>query len=294
MYYIEVEKNVKVLVQDLNPCGKKTVFLVHGWPVSHKMFEYQLNVLPKYGFRCIAMDLRGFGGSDKPWDGYSYDRLSDDLYAVIKSLDVDNLILAGFSMGGPIVIRYMARHAGYRVSKLALISAAAPSFTRRPGYPYGMTKEEVNGLIMKAYKNRPQMVSDFGDMFFASRVTRPFVDWFQSIQMEASGHATIKTAESLRDEDVGPDLSGIRVPTGIFHGMQDRVCPFPFALILNANIKGSQLYSFNCAGHGLFYDELEKFNCLFLQFLMGDISQQFVENASENVSENASKSTSQK
>ncbi|WP_114300224.1 hypothetical protein [Anaerobacterium chartisolvens] len=76
--------------------------------------------------------------------------------------------------------------------------------------------------------------------------------------------------------------------------MQDRVCPFTFALILNANIKGSQLYSFNCAGHGVFYDELEKFNCLFLQFLMGDASQHSVENTLENFSGNTSKSTSEK
>ncbi|MCG0314644.1 MAG: alpha/beta hydrolase [Calditerricola sp.] len=82
--YIEVENGVRVFVQDINPGkGSFPVLFVHGWPVNHKMFEYQYTVLPYYGFRCLGLDLRGFGRSDKPWHGYSYDRLADDLYAVL-------------------------------------------------------------------------------------------------------------------------------------------------------------------------------------------------------------------
>lgn len=267
MYYVQVEKNVNILVQDLNPRGKKTIVFIHGWPVNHKMFEYQFDILPAYGFRCIGIDLRGYGGSDRPWEGYSYSRLADDIRMVIETLNIEDLTLVGFSVGGAIAIRYMARHAGYRVSKLALLAAAAPSFTKHPGYPYGMTKEEVNNLIMKTYKNRPQMLTDFGNIFFASKVTPSFMNWFQGLGLEASGHGTIKIAESLRDEDVTPDLRSIHVPTGIFHGALDRVCPFEFAVLLNKSIPGSELYRFEYSGHGIFYDELERFNFAFLQFL---------------------------
>ncbi len=41
------------------------------------MFEYQFTELPKHGYRCIGIDLRGFGDSDKPWDGYNYDTMAD-------------------------------------------------------------------------------------------------------------------------------------------------------------------------------------------------------------------------
>lgn len=267
MYYIEVEKGVKILVQDLNPGGERTVVFIHGWPVNHKMYEYQFDILPAYGFRCIGIDLRGFGGSDDPWEGYSYDRLADDVRMVIETLGLEEVTLVGFSMGGPIAIRYMARHSGYKVSKLALLAAAAPSFTKRKGYPFGMTKEEVNNLIMKTYKNRPQMLTDFGKMFFASKVTPSFMNWFRGLGLEASGHGTIKTAESLRDEDLRPDLQRIQVLTGIFHGVLDRICPFDFAILLNKSILGSELYRFEYSGHGIFYDELERFNNMFLQFL---------------------------
>lgn len=74
-YYVMVEPNVKVYVEDLNQQGNKTV----GWPGNHNLFEYQFNELPKCGYRCIGIDQRGFGKSDKPFTGYDYDRLADDV-----------------------------------------------------------------------------------------------------------------------------------------------------------------------------------------------------------------------
>ena len=266
-YNIEVEPGVKVFVEDINPTGNKTIVFLHGLPVNRKMYEYQLNILPNYGYRCIAVDFRGFGSSDRPWNGYSFNRLSDDIRVIMESLNLQNVTLVGFSTGGGVAVRYMARHAGYGVCKLALLAAAAPKFTRSQDYPYGMTKEQVDHLINGAYKDRPQMLYDFGKLFFASQVTPSFADWFQGLGLEAAGYSTIKTVVSLRDEDTRPDLQAIRVPTGIFHGVLDKICPFQFATILNSQIKGSQLYRFENSGHAIFYDELQLFNKRFLHFL---------------------------
>jgi non-heme chloroperoxidase len=72
-YFITVEPGVRVFVQDLNPMGKKTILFIHGWPLSHKQYEYQFNILPSMNIRCIGMDWRGFGNSDKPFVGYNLD-----------------------------------------------------------------------------------------------------------------------------------------------------------------------------------------------------------------------------
>jgi len=266
-YNIEVEPGVKVFVEDINPTGNKTVVFLHGWPVNRKMYEYQVDILPNYGYRCITIDFRGFGNSDRPWTGYSYNRLSDDIRVIIDSLNLQKVTLVGFSMGGGVAVRYMARHAGCRVSKLALLAAAAPKFTRSTDYPYGMTKEQVDQLMMETYENRPQMLTGFGKLFFASKVTPSFANWFQGLGLEAAGHSTIKTEVSLRDEDMGLDLQAIKVPTGIFHGVLDKICPFQFATIMNSKIIGSELYRFENSGHAVFYDELKLFNQRFVQFL---------------------------
>jgi pimeloyl-ACP methyl ester carboxylesterase len=88
---------VEINIEDIGS-GKPFVF-IHGWPVNHNMFEYQFTELPKHGYRC-RIDLRGFGESDKPWDGYNYDTMADYVKAILDSLDLQDVTLAGFSMGG--------------------------------------------------------------------------------------------------------------------------------------------------------------------------------------------------
>ena len=115
-YYVTVENNVNIFVEDLNPEGEKTILFLHGWPGSHKLFEYQFDQMPKHGFRCIGIDTRGFGDSDKPFSGYDYDTLADDVRQVVETLKLKNFTLLGHSTGGAIAIRYMGRYKGYGVS----------------------------------------------------------------------------------------------------------------------------------------------------------------------------------
>ena len=267
-YYVRVEPNVKIYVEDLNPEGKKTILFLHGWPGSHKLFEYQFDQLPKMGYRCIGIDTRGFGNSDKPWGGYDYDRLADDVRCVVEALKLQDFTLGGHSTGGAIAIRYMARHNGYGVSKLALFAAAAPSLIQRPYFPYGLPKEAVNDIIQRTYNDRPKMLREFGDMFFFQHITEPFSDWFFQLGLEASGWATASIASTwLGEESLFSDLGKIHVPTLILHGIHDKVCLFPLAEAQRQGIKNSKLVPFEYSGHGLFYDQRDKFNKELTQFI---------------------------
>jgi len=259
-YYVQVENGVNIYVEDINPTSNKAILFLHGWPASHEMFEYQFDHLPAMGYRCIGIDTRGFGKSDRPWDGYSYDRLADDVRTVIDMLGLENITLVGHSMGGAISIRYMARHRGHKVAKLVLAGAAAPIFTQRPDFPYGKTFAEVNSLIEATYKDRPKMLSDFGDIFFARYLTKGFIDWFHGLSIKAAGHSTIKGLITLRDEDLRQDLPLIQVATLIMHGKHDQVCPFVLGELMHQSIQNSTLIPFEHSGHGLFYCEKEKFN----------------------------------
>lgn len=267
-YYVKVEPDVKIYVEDLNPGSKKTILFIHGWPANHRMFEYQFDQLPKMGYRCIGMDLRGFGNSDKPWGGYDYDRQADDVRSVVEAFKLQDFTLAGHSTGGAIAIRYMARYNGYGVSKLALFAAAAPSLIQRPYFPYGLTKEDVDKLIQETYNDRPQMLQGFGNMFFFQHVTEPFSDWFFQLGLQAAGWSTVAVAESwLNEESLFSDLGKIHVPTLILHGIHDKVCLFPLAEAQKQGIKNSKLVPFMYSGHGLFYDEREKFNNELARFI---------------------------
>ena len=73
MPFVVVDEGVSIYVEDIgSETGSKDVLkpvlFIHGWPLSHKTFEYQFMALHKSGYRCISIDLRGFGRSDKPWN----------------------------------------------------------------------------------------------------------------------------------------------------------------------------------------------------------------------------------
>jgi non-heme chloroperoxidase len=268
--YVEVEKDVKVFVTDVGPKDGRPIVFLHGWPMNHRQFEYQYDQLPKAGYRCIGVDFRGFGKSDKPFTGYSYDRLADDVRVIIDELELKNIVLLGHSMGGAVAIRYMARHQSHEVYKLALLAAAAPVFTQPPDASpklTNMTKQNVDQLIHQTYSDRPEMLSSFGNMFFFQYITESFRTWFLSLGLVASGNATAKAAISLRDEVLWQDLPKINVPTGLFWGVHDQICPLPIGETLNNNIKDSKLIPFYYSGHGAFYCELNKMNYELVHFI---------------------------
>ena len=267
-FYIRVERNVKVYIEDINPAGGKTVFFVHGWPGNHNFFEYQFDVLPSKGYRCVGMDYRGFGHSDRPWTGYDYDRLSDDIRCVVDSMRLHNFTLLGHSTGGAICIRYMARHRGCGVSKLVLCAAAAPSLIERPYFPYGLKREDVLNIIRGVHQDRPQTLRDFGNMLFFNPVTPALSDWLFQLGLQAAGWSTAAIANTwLGEEQLFQDLKEIRVPTLILHGVDDRVCLFPLATAQHESIKGSKLVPIESCGHFLFYDQRQKFNEELIGFL---------------------------
>lgn len=264
---IKVAQGVKVFANDINPSGEKTIVFLHGWPASYELFEYQYNKLTQLGYRCIGIDTRGFGSSDKPWSGYEYDRLADDLLAVIRELKLHNVTLLGHSTAGAVAIRYMARHRGYGVSKLVLCAAAAPALVKSVRLPEGQDESVINNIIEGAYTDRPAMLRSFGDIFFYKEVSQPLSDWLFNMGLRAASWATIAISKDWLVEELYDDLPKIQVPTLILHGIHDQVVPFALGEVQHRGIKNSKLVPLENSGHGLFYDEMEKFNAELINFV---------------------------
>lgn len=266
MPYIEIEPGVKLFVQDWGT-GKPVVF-IHGWPLSHEMFEYQFTQLPQQGYRCIGIDLRGYGKSDKPWGDYSFDVLADDVRKVLEVLDLQAVTLVGFSMGGAVVVRYMDRHNSAHVTKLVLLGAATPCLTKKPNFPQGLDVVVYDNFIHACYSDRAKMNAEFGKATFHQPLSTELSTWFTHLGMQASPHATAMGVIALRDSDLRAELAKITVPTAIFPGVHDQVAPITITAEVNhQGIKGSELICFENSGHGLFYDEKDRVNAELMRFI---------------------------
>jgi non-heme chloroperoxidase len=264
--FIKVEPNVYLHVTD---AGKgKQIVLIHGWPLSDEMYEYQYNDLVNNDFRVIGITLRGFGRSSKPYGLFDYDVHARDIKKILDHLDIKKAVLGGFSMGGSIAIRYVSLYKGAHLSKLALFGAAAPIWTQRKDFPYNLQKSAVDALVELNYKDRPKLLSDFAKIFSATETSlnEGIGNWLNGICISASSYATAKCLIALRDTDLRKDLAKIKIPTLIMHGKQDKICSFDLAEQMKAGISDSQLIPFEHSGHSLFLEETQKFNTELMRF----------------------------
>jgi non-heme chloroperoxidase len=119
------------------------VVLIHGYPLSGASWEKQIPVLLDAGYRVITYDRRGFGKSSQPTTGYNYDTFAEDLRKVLTHLRLQDFTLAGFSMGGGEVARYLGKYGSKDVSKAVIISGVPPYLLQNGRQPGGLGRECV-------------------------------------------------------------------------------------------------------------------------------------------------------
>src|SRR6202158_4499560 len=116
------------------------VVLIHGYPLNGHSWEKQERVLLEAGYRVVAYDRRGFGQSSQPTIGYDYDTFAADLNALLEHLDLNQVVLVGFSMGTGEVTRYLGKYGSARVKKAALLGAIPPFLLKTDDNPEGVDR----------------------------------------------------------------------------------------------------------------------------------------------------------
>lgn len=258
--------------QDLG-AGKPVIF-IHGWPSNSCMWEYQLGELSK-SFRCIAYDRRGFGMSEKPFDGYDYNTLASDLKSLINHLDLKDVTLVGFSMGGGEVVRYLSNYGSEKVSKIVLVAAVTPFMLKTNDNPEGAPKEMFDEFEKTIKTDRPAFLNNFGKQFFGvNLVSHPVSDdllqWAHGLTLQATQLSTLGCMRAFSETDFREDCKKVNVPTLIIHGDDDKTVPFETSGKKTAAIiKTSTLKVYEGAPHGLFVTEKERLNQDLIAFIEG-------------------------
>lgn len=247
------------------------VVLIHGWPLSHRMWESQVNALTAAGFRCLAYDRRGFGDSGRPAGGYDYDTFAADLHDLLTALDVRDATLAGFSMGGGEVARYIGRYGTGRVARAMLLGAVPPFLLETADNPDAVDGAVFDQMRAGVTADRIGFLAEFFKNFYnedtgvAGADLIAFSKW---IAWGASPLATQQCIVAFGTTDFRADLKKFDLPTLIVHGDSDRIVPLEVsAQRAHALIRGSRLEVIEGAPHGFAATHAKALNALMLDFL---------------------------
>lgn len=253
------------------------VVLIHGWPLSGRSWENQVPALIEAGHRVITYDRRGFGDSSQPWSGYDYDTFAADLDALLTHLDLSDVTLVGFSMGGGEVARYVGRHGTGRIARTVFAAAVPPYLYQSDDNPDGglddATIQQFQGGVAG---DRIAFLEGFTTSFFAAGdrtdlISEPSRQYHRHIAEFASPKGTLDCIDAFGRTDFRGDLqklSDAGIPTLVIHGDADAIVPFEVSgkRTLEA-VHGARLALIEGGPHGLNATHPAEFNRALVDFL---------------------------
>ena len=259
--------NLKINDIDLafDDCGEgPCLLLIHGFPLNRQMWQPQLSPLAKAGYRVIAPDLRGFGGSEASAGGYSMDGFADDLIALLDALQIRRAVVGGMSMGGYILMNLLERHPE-RI-------AAACFIATRSSADDEAGRERRSAMAAEAERlGANPIIKIFAELLFApqSAQTRPeliarVTSWMRDTHPRALAGGLL----AMKDrKDYTPLLPGFAHPSLVIAGAEDRAASPGAVELLTAGLPCCQSRIIAAAGHMVNMEQPEAFNGALLQLL---------------------------
>ena len=261
---IKTKDGIELFVKDTGGTGRAVV-LTHAWPLNADIWDYQAAELAKAGFRVVSYDRRGFGRSDQPPAGYSFDVFADDLAAVIEQTGVRDAAIIGYSMGGGEVVRYFSRHNGRHAVKAGLVGGAAYYLLKTENNPIGADAAVFDGMKQGVQENRKSFLTGLlANVFFDAKrpsttaVTEQVLDSALAMAMQASVPATLGCIEAFSTTDFRSELASVKVPTLLLHGTADIPVSFELAKATAAGIAQSKLIAYEGGSHGIVVSERDR------------------------------------
>jgi non-heme chloroperoxidase len=270
--YFETADHVRLAYEDYGT-GTPIVFAA-SWALAGDMWEYQVPFFLEQGYRCVLLDRRGHGRSDRPSGGYDIDTLADDLADLIEHLDLQAATLVGHSTGGAEVARYLAHHGEDRVANVAFVSAVLPFLQLTDDNPEGTPEALSEATVTQFRTDRPRWFADRAQGFFATHlgndVSPALIDLGVRRCLDTSPMATVAVWRTAFRTDHREALQRVTVPTLIVHGTADQSARVEKTGRRTAQlVPGSVYREYPTAGHGLFVTHRDQLNNDILDLVKG-------------------------
>jgi len=250
----------------------RPVVLIHGFPLNGRAWERQERALLAAGFRVITYDRRGFGQSSQPVTGYDYDTFAADLDKLLAALDLQGACLAGHSMGGGEIARYLGKYGSARIRRAVIVSGVPPYLLKTPETPNGVPQEVFDQIAGALTADRAAYFTEWNKNFFnldqtlGKLISAEVVQDAWNTAVGASPEGTIACVATWYT-DFRADLPKIDIPVLVLHGTEDRILPVEACGPRTAElIPGSEFAAVEGAGHGLCWTHADEVSAHLLKF----------------------------
>ncbi|NHW48272.1 alpha/beta hydrolase [Paenarthrobacter sp. MSM-2-10-13] len=252
----------------------QTVVLIHGYPLDGSSWEKQTAALLDAGYRVITYDRRGFGKSSQPTEGYDYDTFAADLKTLLDTLDVNDAVLVGFSMGTGEVARYISTYGSARVAKAVFLGSLEPFLLKTDDNPDGVPQEVFDGLAAGVKADRYAFFTEFFKNFYNSdtflgtdRLSQEAVNASWNLASKSGAFASV-AAQPTWLTDFRADIPKIDVPALIVHGTADNILPIDVTgRRFKDALPSAEYLEIEGAPHGLLWTHGAEINQALLAFL---------------------------
>lgn len=242
--------------------------LVHGWCMAAAVWQYQCAGLTS--FRVIAPDLRGHGRSQDATGGFTLEEFSNDLVDLFCHLKLDSALLAGWSMGGQIVLGAALALAARLVG--VVLIATTPCFTATSEFGHGLSVAESQGMHVKVRRNLRRALDGFHTRLFAEGELAmvPHVAEIRALLARLplpAEDAALQALDALIHSDLRTLLPMVEAPVLILNGDRDRICLPEASRYLAEQLPGAEQVLFRHCGHVPFLTQPTLFNSELTRFI---------------------------
>ncbi|MBG0815035.1 alpha/beta fold hydrolase [Planomonospora sp. ID82291] len=254
----------------------RPVVLIHGYPLDGHSWEKQLPALLETGHRVITYDRRGFGRSSRPTTGYDYDTFAADLDVLMRTLDLRDAVLVGFSMGSGEVTRYLSTYGTERVGKAAFLALLQPFLLKTDDNPDGVDQSVFDGILQAVTDDRYAYFDAFYADFYntdenlGGRLSEAALRSSWNVAAGSSAYASAACVPTWIT-DFRADVAAIAasgIPALILHGTADRILPIDAtARQLHKALPEAAYVEIDGAPHGLLWTHAAEVNKALVDFL---------------------------
>jgi 3-oxoadipate enol-lactonase len=247
---------------DPNPSGKPVVLLLHGLGADGTSWSLQLPALSQAGFRPLAPDVPGFGGSPYDGTGWNIRRVARQMAGLLGELGSGPADIVGLSMGG-VIAQQLALDFPQLTRKLVLVSTFS---VLRPqdmsGWMYFIRRAAA--VLTQGPEAQAQLVAR---RVFPNPQDQPLREMYLAIVARADRRAYRRAMAALGLFDSRKRLREISVPTLVVTGADDSTVGPARQKLLMQGITGARQVVITEAGHAVSVDQAEQFNQVLLGFL---------------------------